>query len=107
MSSPPPPSKLPFILHLLLHFLLLLLPLIVLLNSPLLPPSFFSYSPRFLLLQPCGLQLEIIILRSSPFRVVVRSNRIILYTHQFTEDIPPFSGSYFLGGVPESKIPIR
>uniref|UniRef100_UPI0037E9B905 laminin subunit alpha-5 n=1 Tax=Semicossyphus pulcher TaxID=241346 RepID=UPI0037E9B905 len=49
--------------------------------------------------------LEIIILRSSQRRVVVRNNRIGLYTHQFTEDIPPFSGIYYLGGVPENKMP--
>ncbi|XP_075883000.1 laminin subunit alpha-5 isoform X3 [Nelusetta ayraudi] len=51
--------------------------------------------------------LEIIILRSTPNRVVVRNNRVVLYTHQFTQEIPPFSGSYFLGGVPESKMPAR
>lgn len=50
-------------------------------------------------------QLEIIILRSTPNLVVVRNNRIALYTHQFTESIPPFSGSYFLGGVPEKMMP--
>ncbi|XP_034550802.1 laminin subunit alpha-5 [Notolabrus celidotus] len=49
--------------------------------------------------------LEIIILRSSQKRIVVRNNRISLYTHQFTEEIPPFSGMYFLGGVPEDKMP--
>nr|XP_046253250.1 laminin subunit alpha-5 isoform X2 [Scatophagus argus] len=51
--------------------------------------------------------LEIIILRSVPNRIVVRNNRNILYTHQFTEDIPPFSGSYYLGGVPENKMPAQ
>lgn len=51
-------------------------------------------------------QLEIIILRSDP-RVVVRNNRISLYNHPFTEKIPPFSGSYFLGGVPEDKMPAK
>lgn len=50
-------------------------------------------------------QLEIIILRSTPNRVVVRSNRVGLYTHQFVENIPPFSGNYYLGGVPENKMP--
>ncbi|CAJ1084378.1 laminin subunit alpha-5 isoform X1 [Xyrichtys novacula] len=49
--------------------------------------------------------LEIIILRSSQKRVVVRNNRLSLYTHQFTEDIPAFSGVYYLGGVPENKMP--
>ncbi|XP_045913044.1 laminin subunit alpha-5 isoform X2 [Micropterus dolomieu] len=51
--------------------------------------------------------LEIIILRSSTKRVVVRSNRIGLYTQDFKEDPPPFSGSYYLGGVPESKMPAK
>nr|XP_057906923.1 laminin subunit alpha-5 isoform X1 [Doryrhamphus excisus] len=51
--------------------------------------------------------LEIIILRSLPSRVVVRNNRIPLYTHHFTESIPPFGGSYFLGGVPEGEMPER
>ncbi|KAM7405319.1 hypothetical protein PAMP_012591 [Pampus punctatissimus] len=49
--------------------------------------------------------LEIIVLRSATNRVVVRNNRNTLYTHQFTENIPPFSGSYFLGGVPEDRMP--
>ncbi|CAN9515277.1 unnamed protein product [Ophioblennius macclurei] len=49
--------------------------------------------------------LEIIILRSSPNRVVVRNNRNTLYTHQFTETIPPFTGSYYLGGVPQDELP--
>ncbi|XP_041655744.1 laminin subunit alpha-5 isoform X2 [Cheilinus undulatus] len=49
--------------------------------------------------------LEIIILRSSQKRVVVRNNRLSLYVHQFTEDIPPFSSMYYLGGVPENKMP--
>uniref|UniRef100_A0A7N8XFZ2 Laminin subunit alpha-5 n=1 Tax=Mastacembelus armatus TaxID=205130 RepID=A0A7N8XFZ2_9TELE len=34
-------------------------------------------------------------------RVVVRSNRNTLYTKDFTENIPTFSGSYYLGGVPQ------
>ncbi|XP_061781861.1 laminin subunit alpha-5 isoform X2 [Nerophis lumbriciformis] len=51
--------------------------------------------------------LEIIILRSPPNRVVVRNNRIPLYTHHFAESIPPFGGSYFLGGVPETEMPER
>ncbi|XP_069382509.1 laminin subunit alpha-5 isoform X2 [Paralichthys olivaceus] len=49
--------------------------------------------------------LEIIIMRATTNRIVVRNNRISLYTHQFTESIPPFSGSYYLGGVPHDKIP--
>ncbi|XP_058499238.1 laminin subunit alpha-5 isoform X1 [Solea solea] len=49
--------------------------------------------------------LEIIILRASPNRVVVRNNRVSLYTHQFTESIPPFSSQYYLGGVPQDKMP--
>ncbi|XP_069573485.1 laminin subunit alpha-5 [Brachyistius frenatus] len=49
--------------------------------------------------------LEIIILRSTPNRIVVRNNRNTLYMHQFTESIPPFSGNYFLGGVPKHKMP--
>ncbi|KAM9785933.1 laminin subunit alpha-5 [Neosynchiropus ocellatus] len=48
--------------------------------------------------------VEIIIMRSQR-RVVVRNNRIIVYVHQFQEDIPPFSGHYFLGGVPDHKMP--
>ncbi|KAK2851977.1 hypothetical protein Q5P01_008253 [Channa striata] len=47
--------------------------------------------------------LEIIILRSNP-RVVVRNSRVNLYSQQFS-DIPVFTGSYYLGGVPESKMP--
>lgn len=39
--------------------------------------------------------------------MVVRNNRINLYSQQFTERIPPFSGSYFLGGVPEDKMPAK
>lgn len=50
--------------------------------------------------------LEIIILRSMN-RVVVRNNRNNLYIHQFTEGIPSFSGSYYLGGVPEHKMPAK
>ncbi|XP_070695085.1 laminin subunit alpha-5 [Pempheris klunzingeri] len=50
--------------------------------------------------------LEIIIMRSTPNRVVVRNNRFGLYIHQF-KDIPPFSGHYFLGGVPEHKMPAK
>ncbi|XP_047186725.1 laminin subunit alpha-5 isoform X2 [Scophthalmus maximus] len=49
--------------------------------------------------------LEIIILRQSPNRIVVRNNRVSLYTHQFTETIPPFGGYYYLGGVPQDKMP--
>lgn len=71
------------------------------------PPA----SPRRRLLtvlsSPSAFQLEIIILRSNPDRVVVRNNRISLYNHHFTEKIPPFSGSYFLGGVPEDKMPAK
>ncbi|XP_027144166.1 laminin subunit alpha-5 isoform X2 [Larimichthys crocea] len=51
--------------------------------------------------------LEIIIMRSPSNRVVVRNNRINLYTNSFTEDIPLFSGSYYLGGVPENKMPAK
>ncbi|KAF7657013.1 hypothetical protein LDENG_00033110, partial [Lucifuga dentata] len=48
--------------------------------------------------------LEMIILRS-PDRVVVRNNRNNLFSHQFTEPLPPFAGAYYLGGVPEAKMP--
>ncbi|XP_061662817.1 laminin subunit alpha-5 isoform X5 [Syngnathoides biaculeatus] len=51
--------------------------------------------------------LEIIILRSPPYRVVVRSNRIALFTHLFSENIPAFAHTYFLGGVPEHNMPNR
>ncbi|XP_068161173.1 laminin subunit alpha-5 isoform X2 [Antennarius striatus] len=51
--------------------------------------------------------LEIIILRVVPNRIVVRNNRVGLYTHQFTESIPPFSGKYYLGGVPEHQMPAK
>ncbi|XP_061621466.1 laminin subunit alpha-5 isoform X2 [Phyllopteryx taeniolatus] len=51
--------------------------------------------------------LEIIILRSPPYRVVVRSNRIALFTHLFSENIPAFGRKYFLGGVPEHNMPDR
>ncbi|XP_028307698.1 laminin subunit alpha-5 isoform X2 [Gouania willdenowi] len=47
--------------------------------------------------------LEIII-RHSAQEVVVRKNRKTLYTRRF-ESIPPFTGSYFLGGVPDNKLP--
>lgn len=39
--------------------------------------------------------------------MVVRINRAGLFTHQFTEAIPPFVGSYYLGGVPEKKMPAK
>ncbi|XP_036961278.1 laminin subunit alpha-5 isoform X1 [Acanthopagrus latus] len=51
--------------------------------------------------------VEIIIMRSPTFRVVVRINRAGLYTHHFTEAIPMFTGSYYLGGVPEKKMPAK
>ncbi|XP_037101771.1 laminin subunit alpha-5 isoform X1 [Syngnathus acus] len=51
--------------------------------------------------------LEIIILRSPPYRVVVRSNRIQLFTQFFSENIPAFGRTYFLGGVPEHNLPDR
>ena len=46
-------------------------------------------------------------MRSPMFRVVVRINRAGLYTHHFTEAIPMFTGSYYLGGVPEKKMPAK
>lgn len=49
--------------------------------------------------------LEIIILRSSPNRVVVRNSRNTLYNEVFGESIPPFTTSYYLGGVPDDKMP--
>ncbi|KAM6929230.1 laminin subunit alpha-5 [Lycodopsis pacificus] len=49
--------------------------------------------------------LEIIILRSASNRIVVRNNRVGLYTQQFNESIPPFSSNYYLGGVPEHMMP--
>ncbi|XP_022051460.2 laminin subunit alpha-5 isoform X1 [Acanthochromis polyacanthus] len=49
--------------------------------------------------------LEVIILRSTQNRIVVRKNRAPLYTHQFSDSIPVFTGSYYLGGVPEQKMP--
>lgn len=49
--------------------------------------------------------LEIIVLRSVPNRVVVRNNRNTLFNHQFPDIIPAFTTSYFLGGVPEDKLP--
>ncbi|XP_059188801.1 laminin subunit alpha-5 isoform X2 [Centropristis striata] len=48
--------------------------------------------------------LEIIILRSHN-RLVVRSNRNNLYLQDLAESIPPLSGSYYLGGVPDGKMP--
>uniref|UniRef100_H3CKA1 Laminin G domain-containing protein n=1 Tax=Tetraodon nigroviridis TaxID=99883 RepID=H3CKA1_TETNG len=51
--------------------------------------------------------IEIIVLRSSTNRVVVRNNRMGLYTHTFTENIPSFSHSYYLGGVPQDKMPAQ
>uniref|UniRef100_A0AAV2LXJ7 Laminin subunit alpha-5 n=1 Tax=Knipowitschia caucasica TaxID=637954 RepID=A0AAV2LXJ7_KNICA len=48
--------------------------------------------------------LEVIIVRSStPNRLVVRNSRITLYSELL--DVPLFSSSYFLGGVPEDKMP--
>uniref|UniRef100_A0A3B4YWT5 Laminin A chain n=1 Tax=Stegastes partitus TaxID=144197 RepID=A0A3B4YWT5_9TELE len=38
-------------------------------------------------------------------RIVVRKNRVTLYTHPFSDSIPSFSSSYYLGGVPEQKMP--
>lgn len=49
--------------------------------------------------------LEIIVLRSSTTRVVVRNNRNTLYSHAFTEDLPSFADNYYLGGVPKDKMP--
>ncbi|KAM6977721.1 laminin subunit alpha-5 [Aplochiton taeniatus] len=49
--------------------------------------------------------LELIILRSTTYRVVVRNNRNNLYNYQFSEEIPMFIDSYFLGGVPQNKMP--
>ncbi|XP_031700147.1 laminin subunit alpha-5 isoform X2 [Anarrhichthys ocellatus] len=49
--------------------------------------------------------LEIIILRSTSNRIVVRNNRVGLYTQQFDESIPPFSSNYYLGGVPKHMMP--
>ncbi|KAF3860795.1 hypothetical protein F7725_001050 [Dissostichus mawsoni] len=49
--------------------------------------------------------LEIIIMR--PSRVVVRNTRNVLYNQEFTESIPPFAGTYYLGGVPENKMPLK
>ncbi|XP_053279907.1 laminin subunit alpha-5 [Pleuronectes platessa] len=49
--------------------------------------------------------LEVIILQGTSNRIVVRNNRVNLYIHSFTEKIPSFSGSYYLGGVPKDKIP--
>lgn len=48
--------------------------------------------------------LDIIILHSSN-RVVVRNSRNPLYLEDFTDKIPQFPSSYYLGGVPESKMP--
>uniref|UniRef100_A0A8C2ZML6 Laminin subunit alpha-5 n=1 Tax=Cyclopterus lumpus TaxID=8103 RepID=A0A8C2ZML6_CYCLU len=36
---------------------------------------------------------------------ILLNNRVGLYTHLFTESIPQFSGSYYLGGVPEHMMP--
>ncbi|XP_037333672.2 laminin subunit alpha-5 isoform X2 [Pungitius pungitius] len=48
--------------------------------------------------------LEIIIMRSTNL-MVVRNNRVGLYTHKFAESIPEFGSSYYLGGVPEQMMP--
>ncbi|XP_035864341.1 laminin subunit alpha-5 isoform X2 [Sander lucioperca] len=48
--------------------------------------------------------LEIIILHSQN-RVVVRNNRNNLFTLQYTDSLPQFSSNYYLGGVPENKMP--
>ncbi|CAL8370062.1 unnamed protein product [Lota lota] len=48
--------------------------------------------------------LEIIILRTDKDRVVVRNNRNTLFS-QFTEKIPLFSTTYYLGGVPQDTMP--
>lgn len=50
------------------------------------------------------LQLEIIIVRSSVKRLVVRNGRVNLY-NQPLPDIPVFSSTYYLGGVPQLKMP--
>lgn len=44
-------------------------------------------------------------MRSDPKRIVVRSNRDNLYVHTFPEDIPPFTGIYYMAGVPQDKMP--
>ncbi|XP_035512224.1 laminin subunit alpha-5 [Morone saxatilis] len=51
--------------------------------------------------------LEIIILRKNPSRIVVRNNRNNLYNQQFNMNVPEFSGSYYLGGVPEKNMPAK
>ncbi|XP_029011451.1 laminin subunit alpha-5 isoform X2 [Betta splendens] len=48
--------------------------------------------------------MGVIIVRSSPMRLVVRSVRDILYNQQFP-DIPVFSSVYYLGGVPQGQMP--
>ncbi|KAM9343060.1 laminin subunit alpha-5 isoform 2-T2 [Pholidichthys leucotaenia] len=50
--------------------------------------------------------LEIILVRSQN-KIVIRNNRNILFSTVFTDRIPTFSGSYFLGGVPEEKMPAQ
>ncbi|KAA8582349.1 hypothetical protein FQN60_009089 [Etheostoma spectabile] len=48
--------------------------------------------------------LEIIILYNQN-RVVVRNNRNHLFTLQYTQSLPLFYSNYYLGGVPENKMP--
>ncbi|XP_034027667.1 laminin subunit alpha-5 [Thalassophryne amazonica] len=49
--------------------------------------------------------LEVIIMRTSQNRIVVRNNHNNVYNLLFTESIPQFSGRYFLGGVPADNMP--
>lgn len=49
-------------------------------------------------------QLEVIIQRSYK-RIVVRNNRNVVYINTFEEGVPQFNGSYYMGGVPEQKMP--
>ncbi|XP_053174071.1 laminin subunit alpha-5 [Scomber japonicus] len=49
--------------------------------------------------------LEVIIIRSPSQQVVVRTGRTVLYKHTFTNKLPALGSSYYLGGVPENKMP--
>ncbi|XP_041858853.1 laminin subunit alpha-5 isoform X2 [Melanotaenia boesemani] len=51
--------------------------------------------------------LEIIILRKTPKRIVVRSSRNALCNQVVDYEIPVFGRSYYLGGVPPNKMPVE
>lgn len=51
-------------------------------------------------------QVELIIVLRSK-RVIVRCEKTNVYMFTLTRDLPKFDGVYYLGGVPDNKMPKR